>query len=617
MTTSLPQSAPAYNYDEVLKGVHCIWNNRFDEAEEIFKPLKEQNPRYSLHYAESIFLRSFITADSEDTAASMERLKVAKDLAENHIKAYEKGVDPLDPLKKLNGNIDMINKLLDARIVYGEALYSIAVLQMTRDAKLKGAFNLRKSWKVFEKALKESKTVKDVEIEPEIVKCLQFGAGFFLFAISIIPTKFLKFVELAGFKADRDAGLHYVKECQKHGGVRGPYSTMLLLFNNLLLPRGLANASSYLIEADELIMESLVKFPNGSLFHVMGSHCARKQCDIDKGIKLMETALDNSKHFKCAPLIYRYELANCYCMKLEWQKAAELYLPLIDEQKFQVRIICCLQLGSCYMMLGQKDKAMAVFNKMMTMSGKKSHFDPVVLRQTKRYIANGANFAAFELLYLRRDLAKMIPIMSSVLKSLDEIAKATKANEPVVPKIPVKQTTEKKGFSFAGLSKLANQITKKKDATDYVYDDRASYLLMKSSILKALGNQDDAIECLKEIISMQDNLIEKLYIPYCLYELGESYYVKGMLKEAEEMMVKCSKINGYDWEDPLKIRLKVTMDQLKKGNKPPSDKPLYMSIDSMVGGDDKDPIDIEEPGSDDEFEEKEKQLSNSGKEEDD
>jgi len=81
---------------------------------------------------------------------------------------------------------------------------------------------------------------------------------------------------------------------------------------------------------------------------------------------------------------------------------------------------------------------------MLTLSGKKSHFDPVVLRQTKRYVASGGHFAAFELLYLRRDLAKMIPIMSTVLKSLDDTASKTKALEPVVIKSPIKQEETKK-----------------------------------------------------------------------------------------------------------------------------------------------------------------------------
>lgn len=49
-----------------------------------------------------------------------------------------------------------------------------------------------------------------------------------------------------------------------------------------------------------------------------------------------------------------------------------------------------------------------------------------------------------------------------------------------------------------------------------------------------------------------------------MYELGESYYIEGKSAEAEEAMKRCSKINGYDWEDPLRVRLRVSMDQLKK-----------------------------------------------------
>lgn len=33
----------------------------------------------------------------------------------------------------------------------------------------------------------------------------------------------------------------------------------------------------------------------------------------------------------------------------------------------------------------------------------------------------------------------------------------------------------------------------------------------------------------------------------------------------QEAIKKCNNISGYAWEDPLKVRLRVTMDQLKKG----------------------------------------------------
>jgi len=608
--------------EEVIKGINLIWNNKFLEAEDLFAGNRDKNPRYALHYAESIFLRSFITADVEDTAGAMSRLKAAKHIAEVHMKALEKGMDPLDPLNKTTKDpTEVLNLLLDARIVFGEALYMIAILQMTRDAKIKGAFNLRKSWKTFERALKESKIAKEKQgltVDAEIHRCLQFGAGFFLFAISIIPAKFLKLVELAGFKADRDAGLHYMRECHQNGGIRGPFSTMVLLFNDLLLPRGLANAEIYLVEAEDLIKQSLVKYPEGSLFQVMGSHCARKRCDVDKGIELMEIALDNCKHFKQPPLIYRYELGNCYCMELKWQKAADMYLPLLDEQRFQVRLFCHLQLGCCYMMMNQKDKATAVWNKALGISSKKgSPYDSVVLRQIKRYLSNGGYFSGLELLYIRRDLAKMTPIMTEVLQALHDMALKAKAIDPYKSPTPVKQEKSSKGFSFGGLKNLATNMTKKKEASDYTADDRASYLLLKGTMLKALSKSDEANDAFKELLSFQEFINEKFYLPYALYELGESYYFQGNTKEAEETMHKCSKISGYDWEDPLKIRLKVTTDQLKKKNKGTTDEKDFAPIDAMVTDsplpthDDKEDDEEEPPSDDDELADDKKIKSDS------
>lgn len=51
----------------------------------------------------------------------------------------------------------------------------------------------------------------------------------------------------------------------------------------------------------------------------------------------MEAALENSKHLNKSPLIYRYELGNCFCMQLEWKKAIDLWAPLCEEEKFQVK----------------------------------------------------------------------------------------------------------------------------------------------------------------------------------------------------------------------------------------------------------------------------------------
>jgi len=544
-------------FEEIIVGINHIWNNKFTEAEEVFGGKKSTSPRYALHYAEVAFLRSFITADTTDTETAISRLKEAKKLAEHHLKYYEKGSFP--PGVPVTDKKGFANGHLDGRIVFGDSLYMGAVLQLTRDSKLKGAFNMRKSWKVFEESLKIVKETKETDLfEVELIRCLNFGAGFFFFAMSIIPQKFLKLVELVGFRADRDLGLKYIRECHDAGGIRSPFATIVLLFNNLLLPRGLANPAKYLREADALIKESLSKYPQGSLFQVMGSHCARKQCNVDEGINFMVSAIQNCESLGSAPLIYKYELANCYTMKLMWETAAEHFEPLVQQEKFQVRALCALQLSTCYFMMGQRDKANALLQRIPSLAKKNSSVDPIVVRQAQRFLANGGWFSAFELLFIRRDLAKMDQIMPETLALLDAQAANTQGLKPIVV-----DANKNKGLAglFSGIS-IGN---KKAEPGEGASDDRAAYLMLKGSMLKSLERPDEAVNCFREAISLEPVVKEKYFVVYSLYEMAETLFHQGQLKEAQEAIKRCNSFSGYDWEDPLKVRLRVTMDQLKKG----------------------------------------------------
>jgi tetratricopeptide (TPR) repeat protein len=323
----------------------------------------------------------------------------------------------------------------------------------------------------------------------------------------------------------------------------------------------LANPAKYLREADTLVKDSLVKYPQGSLFQVMGSHCARKQCNVEEGIQYMISAIDNCHALGNAPLIYKYELANCYTMKLMWSTAAEHFEPLVNEEKFQVRALCALQLATCYIMMGQKDKANATLARIPSIAKKNSSVDPIVIRQAARFQSNGAHFSAFELLFIRRDLAKMDPIMPEALALLEAQAANTNALKPIV-------VDASKNKGFAGLAKTFSGIglgSKKPEVVDHSADDRAVYLMLKGAMLKSTGKGDEAIECFREVISLDSVMKEKYFVAYSLYEMAEALYHKGNIREAQEAIKKCNNCSGYDWEDPLKVRLRVTMDQLKKG----------------------------------------------------
>jgi len=244
-------------------------------------------------------------------------------------------------------------------------------------------------------------------------------------------------------------------------------------------------------------------------------------------------------------------------MKLKWDVAAAHFEPLVEAEKFQVRALCALQLAGCYFLSGQRDKAVAMLQRVPTITKKNSSVDPIVAAQAQRYLASGGHFAAFELLYIRRDLAKMEKEIPHLFNTLEQLAKEVGAINPLAPEAL-------KGGGFLS-SKIRSLSLGKTDVVDYVADNRAAYLMIKGAMLRTMNNSDEAIACFKEVISLDNVLREKYFVPYSYFELAETLYHNNQLKEAQDAIKKCNNISGYAWEDPLKVRLRVTMDQLKHG----------------------------------------------------
>jgi len=268
------------------------------------------------------------------------------------------------------------------------------------------------------------------------------------------------------------------------------------------------------------------------------------------------------------------ESVCCFVMKLDYATAVTHFEELVNAEKFQVRAVCGIQLAGCYQMLGQKDKALAILQRIPSFAGKKSSVDPVVVNQSKRFIINGGHFMLFELLFIRRDMAKMEQYASQLLTALEQSAAQTKNGAAITPYKPDADANPKKlgnalKSGLFGFGKKLESISgspKRDDReVDTTADDRAAYLMLRGAILKSLDKGDEAIACFRELLSFQDFIKEKYYVAYSLYELGESLFQKGQVKDAQESMKKCNNLSGYDWEDPLKIRLRVTIDQLKKG----------------------------------------------------
>lgn len=104
----------------------------------------------------------------------------------------------------------------------------------------------------------------------------------------------------------------------------------------------------------------------------------------------------------------------------------------------------------------------------------------VRLIRLNRYIAAGAHFAAIELLYVRRDLAKMENQIPELIVVLEKIATDVGATTPIV-------TDGKKGNFLSNKFASISIGSKSKDAVDYTADNRAAYLMLKGAMLKSLN----------------------------------------------------------------------------------------------------------------------------------
>jgi len=306
--------------------------------------------------------------------------------------------------------------------------------------------------------------------------------------------------------------------------------------------------------------------------------------------------------------MFIYELACVHAMRLTWEAAVPIFEKLVAEPSFRVRGVAALQLIGCYKMLGQDDKALELMKRMPTIARKMSPggFDQHALKLSQRYIPNGGHFAAFEILYVRRDFDKMKQVMEQALALLDKQAaragvlqqapsespapspssssstsavstQTVPATAETTPQ-PQQEQSDKAKF-LEGLKSLraamasigsGNTSSGERTATEALSEGRASYLLLRGAMLKyhhGLSNEL-AAECFTKVVALQPELSDtyKWLVPYAWFELCESRFHQGNPQAAVAALKKATGFKDFLWEDPLKMRARITADQLKHGD---------------------------------------------------
>jgi len=571
--------------DVANRAVDLTWNNKGDDAEKELADTHTTIPRHADHFTEIQLIKCLLAGTAAECQKLEERVKAQRSLAESHMKFYQKKQVPPGIEINLEGRdrqLVIFNLDLDSRITNGDAMMMNAVMHFMSGSKVKAILQLRKSWKCFQTLEKEF-TVLEPAMHPELRNAMHFALGFFYFVVSIIPGSFLRIAQVAGFKADGPRGLQLCREVRDQSHIRMPFATILLLFHLLIVPRGLSDIRPLVAEADVVIKDTLQRYPDGVAWHIMASQSSRKQNDLVQGCEHCRISLEGARSLGVEPATLAYEYAACHFMMLKWDDAIRLLEPLAHLGTFRLRGTAALQAASAYLMNGQADKARELWQNTPSLIGKThSQTDASLMKWAARYVQNGGPFAAFDIFYIRRDLAKMATLTDQLLTLLDKQAKAAgvlkddgtlieaaastkklvdkseaEATGAVVAKNPLK--------SFTGLFKKKEE---KQMVEVFVWtnDFRAQYLLSKAAILKTKNGLDneEAISLLEQIVKMEKVLVDKWYLPYAWFELCESYFNRKKYHEAAQALKKSQSFSDYPWEDPLRIRSRVTADHLKK-----------------------------------------------------
>jgi len=170
-------------------------------------------------------------------------------------------------------------------------------------------------------------------------------------------------------------------------------------------------------------------------------------------------------------------------------------------------------------MIGQDDMATELWKKIPSLASQQAREKFAVAKSQRCLKHRNSKLLAFELMYLRRDLANLS------LKQLQ-------------PMLDLVWNTETSG----------------EDSNTGVF------LLLKGTILAHMQHTEEAKNNFEELLGLEFSfplVLDSYIFPYAHYELAEIYFHAGQLQKCEEHLKFASKHTHYDLEEVLDNRIRL------------------------------------------------------------
>jgi len=276
--------------------------------------------------------------------------------------------------------------------------------------------------------------------------------------------------------------------------------------------------------SNQILELEIDKFPNSPLILYACGYVLRKQGNLEQSTEQFKKAKDGMSEISEFQTKIDYEIGSNHFVLREWNQAVIYLTKFIENYTAEsFRTYCAYQIGFCYILLGDKNKATRYMKMVEPWVRKNYALDEYADFQAKKYL-KGA-FSPFEILYQQ---ALLCHEANNFIAALDFLDKA-KPEEKTIG--DTARTYQLRGSVLAHLKRFE--------------EAKANYM-----------------EVIKEEKQVQKSGRNVYALPFSCCGLTEIAIVENDLTTGITMLKKTKKYSNYEFETFLTWRIRKCEDDL-------------------------------------------------------
>lgn len=304
----------------------------------------------------------------------------------------------------------------------------------------------------------------------------------------------------------------------------------------------------------QILLDAQRHHPNSALYLFFAGRMARNGLDLPLSTQSFLYTVEVSRGEWAEVAVTnscRFEMAINHMITGNWSHAASAF-DYLCEQQYWSAAFCKFAQGACYEMMGARTEAVLIFAQVSDLvvkklGGRLSDIDSYVLRKVNMFQKSGyqnldfyAPILEFMCIwnifpYVNHDLLKIA--LDRIQHGLTTIQKC----EQVVQ--------EERMMEIAPDTPLP----------DY-FDERASLLVIKSSILNVMGLADETTLDINWILDHKEYILQDSWtVPYALWEAGIACWTLDLKNKSRQVWEMALEHGKHDFEHRLAVRLNLAL----------------------------------------------------------